>query len=180
MNVKRNLSAFDNRSFDRGKPVAMEALWKIVSALVFRNPLVPFYALKRGLLRCFGATIGERVLIKPNVTITFPWKLSIGDGTWIGEGAWIDNLDRVEIGANVCVSQGAYLCTGNHDYKKESFDLIARPIVIEDGAWVSAKAVVAPGAVLRRGCVIGLGSVAKGELEAFCVYEGVPAVKKNR
>jgi len=180
MSLTRDLSAFDNRAFVRGRPMAVEIMWRVVSVLIFRSSLVHHYGIKRSLLNVFGARISRGVRIKPNVTITFPWKLSVGENSWIGEGAWIDNLDEVSIGANVCISQGAYLCTGNHDYKKSSFDLTVAPIHIENGAWVAAKATVAPGTVMRTGAVLGMQSLGKGELEAFTVYQGNPSEKLTK
>lgn len=176
--MPRDLSRFDAATFDRGASRAREALWRVVSALVFQNPLVHAYAPKRVLLRAFGASVAAGVIVKPRVTITFPWRLSLGANAWVGEGAWIDNLARVDIGANACVSQGAYLCTGNHDFKRETFDLVAQPIVIEDGAWIAARATVAPGTHVGRGAVLALGSVGKGRLDPMGFYEGVPARKR--
>ena len=178
LGMNRDLSRFDASGFDRGAGRLKEILWRLVSALVFQNPIVHGYALKRVLLRAFGARVGEGVLIKPRVSVTFPWRLSIGANAWIGEGAWIDNLAPVDIGANACVSQGAYLCTGNHDRKKPGFDLAARPIRVGDGAWIAARAVVAPGCEVGEGAFLALGSVGKGILEPMGFYEGVPAKKR--
>ena len=97
----------------------------------------------------FGAKIGEGVIIKPKVSVKYPWKLEIGANTWIGENVWIDNLDVVKIGSNCCLSQGALLLSGNHNYKKKSFDLLVRPITLEDGAWVGARAIVVQGVVMK-------------------------------
>lgn len=109
--------------------------------------------------------------------IKFPWRLQIGDHSWVGENVWIDNLVAVEIGAHVCISQGAYLFTGNHNYKKTTFDLMVSPIDIKDGAWIGAKAIVCPGATVGSHAVLTAGSVATGNLDEFGIYQGNPAVK---
>ena len=171
------LSTFRNNWFDRGAPRWKELCWLIVSAAFFRQPLSLWNGAKIWWLRRFGAKIGRGVLVKPQVQIKFPWKLSIGDYTWIGENAWIDNLAPMDIGSNVCISQGAYLFTGNHDYKKTTFDLIVKPIVIEDGAWLGAKTIVCPGITVGSHAVLATGSVATGDLDAFSIYQGNPAVK---
>ena len=124
----------------------------------------------------FRASIGSGVVIKPRVTIKYPWKLVVGDHSWIGEQVWIDNLDQVTIGANVCISQGALLLCGNHDYKKPTFDLITGPIVLENGVWIGAKASLAPGVTCGSHSVLSMGSVASKDLEAWTVYQGNPAV----
>jgi len=115
-------------------------------------------------------------LIKPGVNIKYPWFLEIGNNTWIGEQVWIDNLGLVKIGSNVCISQGAMLLCGNHNYKKSSFDLIVEPIAIEDGAWVGAQSLVCPGVVMEIDSILTAGSIAVGTLEAGGIYKGNPAL----
>ena len=130
---------------------------------------------RKFILRIFGAKIGKGGKIKTNIKISEPWNLSIGENCWIGENVWIDNLDLVEIGNRVCISQGVYLCTGNHNYKKDLFDLILKKIVIEDDCWIAAKSIIAPGAVLKRGSVTSLGTVVSGILQEDGIYKGNPA-----
>ena len=112
------------------------------------------------LLRLFGARIGPGAVIKPGVKVKLPWRLVVGAYAWIGEDVWIDNLAEVCIGANASVSQGAYLCTGNHDWSSPTFDLRIAPIAIGDGAWVAARGVVGPGVTLGRNAILALGTVA--------------------
>ena len=127
----------------------------------------------------FGAKIGQAVVIKPDVNIKYPWFLAIGNDCWIGEGVWIDNLAQVTIGSNVVLSQGAYLLTGSHDYKKEAFDLILGKIVLEDGVWIGAKATVCPSVTCKSHSVLAVGSTATRDLEAYSIYQGNPAIKKR-
>jgi putative colanic acid biosynthesis acetyltransferase WcaF len=127
------------------------------------------------MLRAFGAKVGRKVVIKPRVTIMFPWKLALGDNVWLGEECWLLNLDRITIGNNVCISQRAFLCTGNHDYKSQRFDLILKPIEVEDGAWIGACAWVGPGVCIGSHAVLTAGSVAAKDLEPFGIYTGNPA-----
>lgn len=169
-----DLSKFDNAWYNPGPPLK-RILW-YACGLCFVQTRWPFPSkLKRMLLAAFGAKLGRGVVIKPNVNIKYPWLLEIGNDVWIGEGVWIDNLAKVTIGSNVCVSQGAYLLTGNHDYKAEAFDLIVGPIVVEDGAWVGAKAIVCPGATLKTHAVLTAGSVLSKTAEAWTIYAGNPA-----
>ena len=123
----------------------------------------------------WGRKIGKGVRIKPGVRVKFPWRLSVGEHTWLGEDVWIDNLAEVEIGAHCCISQGAYLCTGSHDWSSDTFDLITKPIVIRDHAWIAARSTVAPGVTIGEGAVLGLGSMASGDLEPWSVYSECPA-----
>lgn len=168
------LDKFNNPAFDRGRPAWMEALW-LAAQWLFVSSWLPGSRHRRFLLHLFGARIGEGFVAKPGVKVKFPWKLEVGDHVWLGEGVWIDNLDQVRLGSHVCVSQGAYLCTGSHNWTAETFDLVTRPIVIEDQTWIGAKAMLAPGTIVREGAVLSLGSVAKGELQQWTVYVGNPA-----
>ena len=129
----------------------------------------------------FGARIGQNVVIKPQVHIKHPWLLTIQNHVWIGEKVWIDNLTHIEIHSNVCVSQGAMLLTGNHDYKSSSFDLIIGSITLEEGVWIGARAVVCPGVSCGSHSVLTAGSIASKNLDSYSIYQGNPAVKiRNR
>lgn len=172
-----DLSTFQNSAFNRGRGKLTEAVWLLVRLFFFQlNPFC-FSSLKCLVLRLFGAKIGKRVVVKPGVKITFPWKLEVGDNVWIGEDCWILNLDFVKIGANVCISQRAMLCTGSHDYKSSTFDLIVKPIVIREGAWITACAWVGPGVQVGPHAVLSPSSVATKDLEPYSIYQGNPAVK---
>jgi putative colanic acid biosynthesis acetyltransferase WcaF len=163
------LDRFDAREFDRGRGRIVEALWLICGGLFVSSGL-PGSLLRVLILRAFGARISSGVVIKPHVRVKFPWRLSIGAHSWIGEDVWIDNLAQVSIGTQCCISQGAYLCTGSHNWSKEAFDLITKPIIIEDGAWICAKATVGPGVRVREGAVLELGSVATHDLDPWSCH----------
>jgi putative colanic acid biosynthesis acetyltransferase WcaF len=176
-NKQTQLSNFSNPEYSVGRSFFVQILWYIVNHLVFNSYIFPFYSLKIALLKAFGANIGEGVLIKPKVNIKYPWKLKIANNVWIGEGVWIDNLELVEIQSNVCISQGALLLCGNHNYSKSAFDLISKPIVLERGVWVGAKSVVTGGVVCKDHSVIAALSLCSANTEAYSIYRGNPAVK---
>lgn len=155
-------------------------IWYLVNILFFKSSLNPFSILKVFFLSLFGAKVGKGVVIKPNVNIKYPWFLELGDHVWIGEEVWIDNLTNVVIQSNVCLSQGAMLLTGNHNYKKESFDLMIGRITLEEGVWIGAKSVVCPGVTCRSHAVLAVGSVATQNLEAYTIYQGNPAQAVRR
>jgi putative colanic acid biosynthesis acetyltransferase WcaF len=131
--------------------------------------------LKVAVLRSFGAKIGVRVVIRSRVNITFPWKLEIGDHVWIGDEVLILSLERVVIGSNVCISQRAFLCTGSHDFAKETFDLITRPLTIGDGCWIGAQAFVGPGVTMSPNSRCLAGAVVVKDVAAGTTVGGVPA-----
>jgi len=154
-----------------------QILWYFISVIFFENTLFPFSNLKVRLLRIFGAKMGRGALIKPNVKIKFPWKLMVGDYSWIGEQVWIDNHDYIEIGDNVCISQGAMIVCGNHDYSNVRFNYFSKRIGIESGAWLGARSIVCPGVTVGSHAVLAVGSVATSDLLPFSIYQGNPAVK---
>jgi putative colanic acid biosynthesis acetyltransferase WcaF len=170
-----DLTKTSNRGYDPGRSFFARGIWFIVESLVFSNPLVVPYPFKRWLLRTFGAEVGEGVIIKPRVRIKYPWHLSIGNHAWIGEASWIDNFVRVRIGDHACISQGAYLCTGNHDWSHPGMPLMVAPVTVEDGAWVGAFARVGPGVTVGSEAVLTLASVLLADAEQRGVYTGNPA-----
>lgn len=179
---RTDLSIYNNNGYKQtiGAGKLKQMLWYVTNVLFFINPLNPLSGLKCALLKCFGAKLGKGVVIKPGVNIKYPWKLIIGDHCWIGEGVWIDNLATLIIGNHVCLSQGAMLLTGNHNYKTKGFDLMVKEITIEDGVWIGAKTVVCPGVTAFSHAVLTVGSVATQNLEAYTVSSGNPAVVKKQ
>ncbi len=175
MEKKVDLSKFDNRWYSPGRGFIVRTIWYYVNSLFLNSYFLPSSGLKIFLLRLFGARIGKGCVIKPKVNVKYPWKLSLGDHSWVGEGVWIDNLDEVTVGNHVCISQGAFLLCGNHNYKKATFDLMVSPIIIKDGAWIGAKAVVCPGVIVEENVVLSVGSVLKGQTEKGMIYSGNPA-----
>ena len=151
---RRDLCGFSGAGYDKGRSVLWQIAWLICDSTVLRRWWLP-EAWRVALLRRFGATIGEGVKVRHNVTIHWPWKLSIGDDSWIGEDVWLLNLEPVTIGKDVCLSQGAFLCTGSHDARAPSFEYDNGPITVEDGAWVAAQALV------LRGTTVGAGAHAR-------------------
>lgn len=175
MKKATDLSLYNNSSFDTGRSFFIRTCWFLVNALFVQCSWNPSSGLRIFLLRLFGAKIGAGVVIKPSVNIKYPWKLIVGRHVWIGENVWIDNLAPVTIGDHVCLSQGAFILTGNHNFKSASFDLITKPITLENGVWIGAKAVVCPGVTCCSHSVLTVGSVATKDMFAWTIYSGNPA-----
>ncbi|OAM87844.1 WcaF family extracellular polysaccharide biosynthesis acetyltransferase [Termitidicoccus mucosus] len=170
-----DFSRFRNPEFHRGAPRWKEVLWWIVRSLLFA-PWFPLpSSMKVAVLRVFGAKVGRKVVIRSRVNITFPWRLEIGDHVWIGDDVFILSLDRVKIGSHVCISQGAFFCTGSHDHRKDTFDLITAPISIGDRSWVAARAFIGPGVTAGPDVVIGAGAVVVRDVPEGMAAYGSPA-----
>ena len=179
VNKYQTLSNFSlPRDYVRERPDILWSLW-----IVFGDPFVsswlPGSFWRRFLLRLYGARVGIDVVIKPRVKIKCPWRLVIGDYSWIGENVWIDNLEWVSIGSDVCISQGCYLCTGNHDYRNLSFSYQLGRIDIEDEAWICAMVRISPSVRIGIGAVIAFGSVVYNSIPAGVIASGFPAIPKG-
>jgi putative colanic acid biosynthesis acetyltransferase WcaF len=181
MTTRVRLRHFDAQTgFNRGRDLSTMALWQLVKFVFFRTVFPWPSAMKVVILRAFGAKIGTRVYIKPQVNIHLPWKLAIGDDSWIGEEVFILNFEPVEIGNNVCVSQRVFLCGGNHDFRDPDMAYRNRPIIICDGAWVGAQSFVAPGVTIGAEAVISAGSILLKNAEPALIYGGNPAQPKGQ
>ncbi|MEK6248601.1 MAG: WcaF family extracellular polysaccharide biosynthesis acetyltransferase [Planctomycetales bacterium] len=170
-----DLSKFDNSDYDPGRGRWLRITWYLVSLLIFESGWVPLSRPKSWLLRLFGARIGRGLIIKPHVRIKYPWRLTTGDHCWIGQEVWIDNLADVRLGNNVCLSQKTYICTGSHDFRMKSFDLITSDVVIHNGAWVAATSVVLGGVEIGANALLAAGSLVKTSVPPAMIVGGVPA-----
>jgi len=164
----------------RGRSGPIVLLWQLVQSILFGLSPQPFYAWRRCLLRLFGADIGRHVLVRPTARITFPWKVAIGDFSWIGDHVEIYSLDRIAIGANSVISQRSYLCTGSHDIADTTFSFVIAPIVVGDQVWLAADVFVAPGVSIGRGAVVGARRTVLRDIPAGMVAFGAPAEARRR
>ena len=155
MNFK--LKKFKKKDLYQGKLIK-NFIWYIINNLVFYS-FFPFSNVKIWLLKIFGAKVGRNVILKEYIRIKFPDKLIIEDNVWIGAGVWIDNIAEVKIGENCCISQDVYFCTGNHNSKLETFDLIAEKIVVNKNSWIAAKCILGPGVEIKENSFVKIGSI---------------------
>lgn len=165
----------------RGRSSIIVQLWWFVDFFFFKLSPQIMYGWRRFLLRLFGAKIGKGVIIRPSVTVTYPWKVSIGDDSWIGDDVVLYSLGEIKIGKNVVVSQKSYLCAGSHNYTDEIFPIWSKKIMIEDACWLATDVYIAPGVTIGKGTVVGARSSVFKDLPAAKVCFGTPAkVIKDR
>lgn len=171
----QNLSTYKTPEGFRGRSKITVQLWWIIQATLFRCSPQFMYGWRRFLVRCFGAKIGKKVIIRPSVKITYPWKLQIGDYSWIGDDVSLYTLGKITIGSNAVISQKVYLCTGTHDYNSSDFKILSQPISIEDKCWLATDVYVAPGVTIDKGTVVGARSSVYSDLPSNKVCVGNPA-----
>ncbi len=169
----RSLRDFTGIGYDKGRGRLWQALWFATQHLVFGMWFFPA-RLRPWLLRLFGAKIGQRVYIRHGVRIHWPWKLTVGDDTWIGEGAWLLNLEPIVVGHDVCISQEALVCTGGHDPRSPSFEFDNAPILIKSHAWLCARSIVLRGVTVGTGAIVGAGAVVAQDVEPWRTHAGTP------
>jgi putative colanic acid biosynthesis acetyltransferase WcaF len=177
LNIQTNRRA---QKYSRGEQLR-RVLWG-AGKLFFRFSPRPCFGWRRFVLRCFGASIGENVNTYPSTRIYFPWNLTVGDWSALGEDVFIYNLGPVTLGEKVTVSHRAHLCAGTHDYTQPDLPLLKPPIEIKSQAWVCADAFVGPGVTVGEGAVVGARAVVMKDVAPWTVVAGNPAreIKQRR
>lgn len=171
----QNLNLYKTPENFRGKSKIVVQLWWLVYAILFKPSPQIFYKWRVFLLRTFGANIGKNVMIRPSAQFTYPWKIKIGDNSWIGDEVVLYSLGEIEIGKNSVISQRSYLCTGSHNYDSVGFDIYSKNIVINNFCWLATDVYVAPGVEIGEGTIVGARSSVFKNLPAMKVCVGAPA-----
>ena len=136
---------------------------------------------------------GSRIVIEDGVMIDAFVKIKpaggigdvlIGRNSCINSGVVIYTGNGLDIGESVAVAANCTFAPVNHEYRsrqkkiaEQGFMPSRGGIVVEDDVWIGANCVILDGAILRRGCVIGAGSIVRSELEPYSVYAGNPLRK---
>lgn len=170
----QDLSKFELPIGFRGRSAWIVQAWWLVQGTIFRHSPQFAYGWRRMLLRVFGAKIGSRVLIRPTATITYPWKVTIGDNSWVGDDVVLYSLGEIHIGVNSVVSQRTYVCAGDHDYCVSSFPIRGPSITIGDEVWIATDVYLAPGVVIGSGAVVGARSSVFSNMPPAMVCLGSP------
>ncbi|EJR48920.1 hypothetical protein IIM_04097 [Bacillus cereus VD107] len=173
--MKINLNKYNQSWYSRGRSGLIVLIWWVIQGTLFRFSLHHMYRWRNSLLKIFGARIGKGVKIRSSAKFTYPWKVSIGDYSWIGDNVQFYSLDEIHIGANCVISQESYLCTGSHDVKDPNFGLITKPIIVKGGAWVASDVFVYPGVTIHEMAVVAARSTVVKDIPANEMHAGSPA-----
>ena len=175
-----DLRLYNQSNFDRGRPGWLILLWWFVQAIAFPLTPHPCNSIRSGLLRLFGAKIGRGAVIRPTARFTYPWKIEIGDYSWIGDDVVLYSLERIAIGKHCVISQKSYLCTGTHDPQDPAFGLITAPVIINHGVWIAADCFIGPGVEIGANALIGARSSVFKNMPASFVCTGTPCRPRYR
>jgi putative colanic acid biosynthesis acetyltransferase WcaF len=159
--INLSLAPGEKAAWDR--PRSTIYLWAFCELLFVYNPWQISSALRCAVLRAFGADIGSKVIFRPRTRVKFPWKLHVGDRSWIGEGVWFHNQEEIRIGHDVVISQETLLTTGSHAHRID-MGLITRPIAVDPGAWITSRCVILGGSHIGRSSLVTPGSVVTGDV----------------
>jgi len=171
----QDLARFRVPASFRGRSIWIVQLWWIVQTTIFRMSPQFMYEWRNFLLRCFGAKIGQGVKIRSSVKITYPWKLQIGNNSWVGDDCDLYTLGKITIGNNVAIAHRVYICTGTHNYKSLYFEILAEEVVIEDEVWIPNDVFIGPGVTVGFGTVVGTRSTVLQNLPSGMICYGYPA-----
>ncbi len=168
------LNTYDQTWYSPGRPRPIILLWWLIQGMCFPLTLHPWNGLRCWILRRFGARIGQGVVIRPTARFTYPWNVTLGDHSWVGDDVVVYSLATITVGQHCVISQKSYLCTGSHNIHDPQFGLEVAPIVIENGAWIATDCFVAPGVTVGANTVVGARSSVFKSLPSGRVCRGSP------
>ncbi len=153
-------------------------VWKFVNKTLFRfTP--PYFTIFRKyrilLVRFFGGKIDWNASLHPTATIDYPWNLSVGTKSSLGENCWVYAMASIKIGDSSCIGKDVYLLTGSHNIGSSTFDLITKPISIGDGCWIATASIILPGTQIGDYSVVAASSVVAKDVDNNTVVGGNPA-----
>ncbi len=175
-NIAAGVDPYHRPSFGVGNRLA-RLLWRFVYLLFYRTSPRPMHAWRSMLLRLFGAKMGPGCHFYPSGKVWAPWNLVCEDCCSLADQAEIYNPSLIYLESHCIVSQQAFICGATHDYNHPDFPMVSYSMRLGAYSWICARASVSPGVHVGQGAVLGLGSVATGDLEAWTVYNGAPALK---
>lgn len=155
----------------------MKRIWDRLG-IVFYNFFVthiPFYAIRHGVLRLWGAEIGRGSAVFRDTTVLGIDRLRIGNNVVLSFRCLLDARGGLTIGDNVVVASDVHFITGTHLPDSDTFEYALEPIVIEDFVWIASRATVLPNVTIRRGAVVGAASLVRADVAELDIVAGVPA-----
>ncbi len=139
--------------------------------------LIPLYLIRYLIYRSAGVKIGSKSHLHMGTQFFDPKNVTIGRGTIIGQGAFLDGRDLLLIGDHVDIASDVMIYNSEHDINDEFFTAKNAPIQIGDYVFIGPRAIILPGVKIGKGAVVAAGAVVTKDVEDFAIVGGVPAVK---
>jgi acetyltransferase-like isoleucine patch superfamily enzyme len=136
--------------------------------------------------KLFFKKLSSFCVIQPNVYIVHGFRIKCGSNFAVNSNTYINAVGGLEIGNNVLLGPNIVISSGEHQYTDKKLPvmlqkIVHKKIIIEDGVWIGANAVIMPGITLGEGTIVGAGAVVTKSTEPYSIVGGVPARKiKNR
>ena len=178
--TKIDLSKYENHLGRKHQMTRL--LWSVTWTLCARwLPRSVGKGWKNILLRLFGAKIAKTAHVYSSAKVYYPANLTMGEYSCLASDVDCYNVAPVTIGANTTVSQGTYLCTASHDVHDAHHPLVTASIVVEDQAWIGARAFIGMGVTIGQGAVVGATASVYKDVEPWIIVGGNPAkfIKKR-
>lgn len=136
---------------------------------------IPSHILRKLFYNLAGIKIGKNSTIHMWAAFYEPKNISIGQGSIIGDHAFIDGREKVLIGNHVDIASAVMIYSGKHDYEAEDFRPLFFPVVIEDYVFIGPRVIIQPGVTIGKGAVVAAGAVVTKDVPPFAIVGGVPA-----
>ena len=136
---------------------------------------VPFHTVRNFCYRLSGIKIGRGATFHMWANFFEPKNISIGDGTIIGDHAFLDGRAELTIGKHVDIASSVMIYNSEHDLEKDDFSAKDAPVVIDDYVFIGPRAIILPGVKIGTGAVVAAGAVVTKDVLPFKIVGGVPA-----
>ena len=149
----------------------------LVNTLAASQLVTP--SIRGRLLRWFGVQLDPSAVVRFGCYFENP-RVSIGPETYINSRAHFDSNAEIRVGGRCNIGIGVFFGTSTHEIAeadRRAGATVTKPITIEDGCWIGARATILPGVTVASGCIVAAGAVVARSTEPNGLYGGVPAAR---
>lgn len=162
------------KSLNRLKWIFLDFWLYVLNRLAYEMPI---HFVRRFAFRISGMKMGKDSFIHMWTRVYNPAGIEIGEGTIIGDHAFLDGRAPLIIGNHVDIASQVLIYNSEHDVHSDGFDPVEEPVEIGDYTFIGARATILPGVKIGRGAVVAAGAVVTKNVADFEIVGGVPAQK---
>lgn len=119
--------------------------------------------------------IGKDTHIHMGTQFFNPKNIWIGEGTIIGQNAFLDGRDRLVIGNHTDIASDVMIYNSQHNIHSDDFEAICAPVEIGNYCFIGPRVIILPGVIIGNGAVVGAGAVVTKDVPNFTIVGGIPA-----